>query len=138
MDYRQAHNYIFNEIGEEGIYLLILVADDKTIEGIKLIKQLTSCSENDAKMLWVDLKCEYGTSENNPIIEAKENLSQKEISHNNQIAQEWQNKPRCPTCGSTNIKKISGLSKAGSAAMFGLFSRKVHKQWHCNKCGSEW
>lgn len=46
--------------------------------------------------------------------------------------------PKCPTCGSPNIKKISGLSKAGSVAMWGLFSRKVHKQWHCNNCGSEW
>lgn len=46
--------------------------------------------------------------------------------------------PKCPTCGSTNIKKISGLSKVGSVAMWGLLSRKVHKQWHCNNCGSEW
>ncbi len=48
------------------------------------------------------------------------------------------NTPKCPTCNSTNIKKISGLSKAGSVAMWGLLSRKVHKQWHCNQCGSEW
>lgn len=48
------------------------------------------------------------------------------------------NIPKCPTCNSTNIKKISGLSKASSVAMWGLFSRKIHKQWHCNSCGSEW
>lgn len=47
------------------------------------------------------------------------------------------NQPKCPTCGSTNIKKISGLSKAGSVAMFGLFSQKVRHQWHCNNCGSD-
>ena len=46
------------------------------------------------------------------------------------------NIPKCPTCGSTNIKKISGLSKVGSVAVWGLLSRKVHKQWHCNNCGS--
>ena len=51
---------------------------------------------------------------------------------------EVQNVPKCPTCQSTNIKKISGMSKAGSVAMWGIFSRKVHKQWHCNNCGSEW
>lgn len=49
-----------------------------------------------------------------------------------------QNIPKCPTCGSNNINKISGLSKAGSVALWGIFSRKVHKQWHCNNCGSEW
>lgn len=33
--------------------------------------------------------------------------------------------PRCPTCQSTDIKKISGLSKAGSVALWGIFSQKV-------------
>ena len=46
--------------------------------------------------------------------------------------------PRCPVCQSTNIRKISGISKAGSAALFGLFALgKVSKQWHCNNCKSE-
>lgn len=48
------------------------------------------------------------------------------------------NVKRCPTCQSTDIKKISVLSKAVSVAVWGIFSRKVHKQWHCNNCGSEW
>lgn len=66
------------------------------------------------------------------------------VQFRNQSAQQSQtirgqsNTPKCPTCSSTNIKKISGLSKAGSVAMWGIFSRKVHKQWHCNSCGSEW
>lgn len=45
--------------------------------------------------------------------------------------------PKCPTCQSTNIKKVSGLSKAGSVALFGIFSQKVKHQWHCNECGSD-
>lgn len=48
------------------------------------------------------------------------------------------NLPKCPTCNSTNIKKISATSKVASVAMWGVLSRKVHKQWHCNICGSEW
>ena len=52
-------------------------------------------------------------------------------------AREALNKPHCPTCNSTNIKKISGLSKAGSVVMFGIFSQKVKKQMHCNGCGSD-
>lgn len=47
------------------------------------------------------------------------------------------NQPKCPTCGSTNLRKISNLSKAGSVALFGIFSQKVKKQWHCNNCGSD-
>lgn len=48
------------------------------------------------------------------------------------------NVPKCPTCQSTDIKKISGLSKASSVVMWGMFSQKVKKQWHCNNCDSEW
>ena len=43
----------------------------------------------------------------------------------------------CPYCHSTNTSQISGLSKAGSVAIFGIFSQKVKKQWHCNKCNSD-
>lgn len=60
---------------------------------------------------------------------------QEQLAYNKRISQ---NVPKCPTCKSTNIKKISGISKAGSIAMWGIFSRKVHKQWHCNNCSSEW
>ena len=47
-------------------------------------------------------------------------------------------KVKCPTCGSTNTKKISGLSKAASVGLFGIFSQKVKHQFHCNSCGYEW
>lgn len=42
-----------------------------------------------------------------------------------------------PYCHSTNTKKISNVTKAGSVAMFGIFSQKVKHQWHCNSCNSD-
>lgn len=60
----------------------------------------------------------------------------KQIDSKNQQSQQ-SNQPKCPTCGSTNIKKVSATSKAVSVALFGLFSQKVKKQWHCNNCGSD-
>ena len=60
--------------------------------------------------------------------EAKKNMQNTQL----------QNKPKCPTCSSTNIKKVSGTSKAFSVAMFGLLSQKVKKTFHCNNCGYEW
>ena len=47
-------------------------------------------------------------------------------------------KPKCPTCGSTDLSKVSTMSKAGSVFMWGLFSQKVKKTWHCNNCKYEW
>lgn len=44
----------------------------------------------------------------------------------------------CPTCGSTNTKKISGMAKAASVGLLGIFSQKVKHQFHCNSCGYEW
>lgn len=44
---------------------------------------------------------------------------------------------QCPYCNSINTKKISGMSKAGSIALFGVFAAgKVTKEWHCNSCNS--
>lgn len=49
-----------------------------------------------------------------------------------------QNKPKCPTCGSTNIRKISTGSKVFGAAMFGLFSKTARSQFECKHCGYKW
>ena len=53
-------------------------------------------------------------------------------------AQDLLNKPKCPTCSSTNLKKISTTSKVVNTAVFGLFGTKRFKQFHCNNCGYEW
>lgn len=51
------------------------------------------------------------------------------------IADNQPPKPKCPTCGSTNIQKISDLRKAGGAIMFGLFSKTARSQFECKNCG---
>ena len=61
-----------------------------------------------------------------------------EIIQVNTTAQEWQNKPKCPTCGSTNIKKISATSKVIGAATLGLFSNTARSQFECHNCGYKW
>lgn len=44
----------------------------------------------------------------------------------------------CPYCNATNVKKITNTSKAVHTALFGIFSiSRNSKQWHCNKCGSD-
>ena len=43
----------------------------------------------------------------------------------------------CPFCQSRDCKKISGASKVGKVALFGVFAAgSVSKTWHCNNCGS--
>ena len=50
------------------------------------------------------------------------------------------NKPTtvtCPYCGSTDTKKITAVGRMASFSVFGIFSGKLGKQWHCNKCKSD-
>ena len=48
------------------------------------------------------------------------------------------NIPKCPTCSSTKIHKISVTSKAINIGLFGIFGNKRKKQFHCDSCGYEW
>lgn len=46
--------------------------------------------------------------------------------------------PKCPTCGSANIEKISLGRKAFGGVMFGLFSSNVRNTFQCTNCGYKW
>ena len=48
------------------------------------------------------------------------------------------NQPKCPTCGSTNIRKIKVGERTASIIGFGIFSRKANKTWKCENCGYLW
>lgn len=53
-------------------------------------------------------------------------------------SQQNANTPKCPTCGSTNIKKIGNLERGASVGLFGLFSSKIGKTMQCKNCGYKW
>ena len=48
------------------------------------------------------------------------------------------NVPKCPTCGSTRIQKISVSKKALGVFGFGLLSKTARSQFECKKCGYKW
>ena len=47
-------------------------------------------------------------------------------------------KPKCPTCGSTNIRRISGSKKAASIIGFGILSSNLGKTYECLNCKHKW
>lgn len=55
-----------------------------------------------------------------------------------QPSQPTESKPKCPTCGSTNIKKISATKRWVGVGMFGLASSDMGKTMQCNNCGYKW
>ena len=80
----------------------------------------------------------------NPLYNPNTNTHNAEKEYNQRIAsifnqkKEEANVPKCPTCGSTNIKKISTSSKVFGAAMFGLFSKTARSQFECQNCHYKW
>ena len=60
----------------------------------------------------------------------------KKPSTNNKI--QTDKSIKCPTCGSSDIKKITVGQKVTNIALFGLFGNKRTKQFHCENCGYEW
>lgn len=63
--------------------------------------------------------------------ESLSEFTQKQVSYIN-------SKPKCPTCQSTNIKKISTTSKVMGAIGFGLLSKTAKSQFECKNCGYKW
>lgn len=63
----------------------------------------------------------------------KTQLQQQESSKQTEEAQ-----PHCPTCGSTDIQKISGTKRWFSTGLFGLASSDIGKSMCCKKCGYKW
>ena len=59
------------------------------------------------------------------------------IAHGKAILEEKSRKVTCSYCGSSNVKKIGLLNRAVSTELWGLGSKKIGKQWHCNNCGSD-
>lgn len=43
----------------------------------------------------------------------------------------------CPYCNSSNVTKIGTVNRMVSTSMFGLASKKIGKQWHCDNCKSD-
>lgn len=63
-----------------------------------------------------------------------------EESHENMhnTSSQLSNMPKCPTCSSTNVKKIGSISKVAGAVTLGIYSKTAKSQFKCNSCGYKW
>lgn len=69
-------------------------------------------------------------------------LTQKAIERQEILSQPdsafYANVPKCPTCGSTNIRKMGSIERGASILTFGIFSKKINKTFKCQNCGMTW
>lgn len=77
---------------------------------------------------------------NNNQIPADYNEALEKMRANNRARREKAEafKPKCPTCKSTNIRKIGTGERVASVVGLGLLSKKINKTWKCNNCGHTW
>lgn len=69
------------------------------------------------------------------IIQRKNDEMKASIAIGKAILEEKSIVPKCPTCGSTNIRKMGGVERGVSIAAFGIFSKKINKTFKCCNCG---
>ena len=60
------------------------------------------------------------------------------MAHGKAILEEQSRVPKCPTCQSTNIRKMGGVERGASIYAFGIFSKKINKTFKCQNCGYTW
>lgn len=68
--------------------------------------------------------------------EKKHPIKTRQLKFNVPQITKEQNIPKCPICGSTDLKKLSALDRGVSAFMWGLGSNKIGKTYECRKCKS--
>lgn len=116
-----------NGIDDDSLDLFNYVMEKDMENGVITIKKIVNCDDVTAKSLWADM-C------------AMDNKYDKEHpdEDSSYVKPAPSNIPTCPTCCSTNIQKISGLSRAAHGYMFGLFSKTAKSQFCCKNCGYKW
>ena len=115
-------NQILNSNDKKIFYYYIHINDD--VSSKQIVRKYCNCNDAELKS----------------IIELYLQKYQKdpEIIQVNAIAKEWQNKPKCPTCGSTNVKPIGSGERTLSVITFGLLSNKINKSYKCLNCKFTW
>lgn len=100
------------------------------LAAIECIKNYFKCDDDTAKTVCMDFKIEFYDSFMKSI---EDSWTPEEIARNNEKARElFVNQPKCPTCGSTNVKKIPAFFQVPA------FPGGAYKQFRCKNCSYEW
>lgn len=115
-----------------------LLSINNNVIGNKRINNIENINDLTYLYCWDD-----GSIDINSVTSIKNNnrqrdLHKKLIDERNKTRNSENHEVTCPTCGSTNVKRVKASEKVTNIALFGLFGNKRTKQFHCNNCGYEW
>ena len=115
-----------------------LEMSDITYENYKSMPKVKKCKNCKRKYPKIFIKCPkcnqqlIKLSTENKQLDKQVNEIKKEIQ---EYQENQSNIPKCPTCGSTNICKISTGKKALGFITVGIFSSNFGKTMECKQCG---
>ena len=115
-----------------------LEMSDITYENYKSMPKVKKCKNCKRKYPKIFIKCPkcnqqlIKLSTENKQLDKQVNEIKKEIQ---EYQENQSNIPKCPTCGSTNICKISTGKKALGFVTVGIFSSNFGKTMECKQCG---
>lgn len=106
-------------------------------EGLLLSKDMEQQLINDLVLTSPNFD-QYYFDNKNEIKEQQDREYDAKMEYGKSILEEKSRVPKCPTCNSANIEKISTGKKVLGGAMFGLLSSDVRNTMHCKNCGYKW
>lgn len=68
-------------------------------------------------------------------MEQKQQEEIQKLKNNSNTTNKDEYIPKCPICGSPNIKQIGAGERTLSVLTLGLLSNKINKSFKCNDCG---
>lgn len=89
-------------------------------DGTLMIRNLVNCSDEIARTIFIDLM----------------DIRSQEKEQERQSQEQYV--PKCPTCGSPDIQKISGTKRWVTTGLFGVASGDLGKTMVCKNCGYKW
>lgn len=119
----------------------ILVQTDITND--EACMNLYSMNEDEYDNYEKELACKYGSNYSEAAFKIRRKKIHKDVAEYEKQIDNHQPSPQpsiphCPTCNSTNIKRISAASKAVGVGLFGIFSKTARSQFECKDCGYKW
>lgn len=128
-----------NTANQPEYYKMAILMDSDTNGASKLIQDYFKCDKETAEEVIAIMNKKVEDRLRSKGIEP---LTREQKALNNEAERlnrlEQQNKPKCPTCSSTNVQKIGAGERVASVAILGLFSKKINKSFKCKNCGYTW
>lgn len=136
------HSAGFGESGKDNIYIKCKYCNTNMIQtdetGDEFVDNFCTYSVKGEDYFKIFAKKYGGDQFSEEAYEDRIRTVKRENSARQSTQRQSSNIPHCPTCGSSNIRKIGAGERTASILGLGLFSRKINKTWKCNNCGHTW